>query len=88
MAGVMVVGVGVSTVIVDGRGVDLFLLSAGSPDCGRGFDRPAAGEGQDLQGPLGDGGQMGVTLFICIDVVDVVPKKAPVALQRDVENRR
>lgn len=41
------------------------------------------GEGQDLQGPLGDGGQMGETLFVCTEVVDVVPKKASVALQRD-----
>lgn len=42
------------------------------------------GEGQDLQGPLGDGGQMGGTLFVCIEVVDVVPKKASVALQNRI----
>lgn len=41
------------------------------------------GEGQDLQGPLGGGGRMGEALFVCIEVVDVVPEKASVALQRD-----
>lgn len=69
-------------VVVDGR-VHLPLPAAGSPVRGRGFDRGAAGEGQDLEGPLGDGGQMGVALFVRTDVVDVVPKQAAVALRRD-----
>lgn len=73
--------------IVDGGGVDLALPSAASPDCGHGLDR-GMGEGQDLQGPLGDGGQMGETLFVCIEVVDVVPKKASVALQTDARTTK
>lgn len=69
--------------IVDGWGIDLSLLSAGTPLCGGGFNRGAAGERQDLQGPLGDGGQMGVALFIRTSMVHVIPKKASVALQGD-----
>ena len=67
--------------IVDGWGLQLTVLSA--PVCGRGVECGAAGQGHDLQGPLGDGGQMGVALFIRTDEVRVVPKKASVALQGD-----
>lgn len=69
--------------VVDGWGVHPSLLSAGTPFCGGGFNRSAAGERQDLQGPLGDGGRVGIALFIHTDVVHVIPKQASVALQGD-----
>lgn len=44
--------------------------------------RDPAEEGQDLQGALGDGGQLGAALLVAAaDVVDVVAEEAAVALQ-------
>lgn len=49
------------------------------------FGRDPADEGQDLQGALGDGGQLGAALLVAGDVVDVVAEEAAVALQRQRE---
>lgn len=46
------------------------------------FGRDPTEEGQDLQGALGDGGQLGAALLVAGDVVDVVAEEAAVALQR------
>lgn len=44
--------------------------------------RDPADEGQDLQGALGDGGQLGAALLVAAaDVVDVVAEEAAVVLQ-------
>lgn len=52
-----------------------------------GFSGGSAGEGQDLQGPLRDGGRVGRALLIPTDVVDVVPKKTAITLPRHTRNK-
>lgn len=49
------------------------------------FGWDSAEKGQDLQGALGDGGQLGEALLVAGDVVDVVAEEAAVALQRQRE---
>lgn len=57
-----------------------------SPLCLAWVGRDPAKEGQDLQGALCDGGQLGAALLVAAaDVVDVVAEEAAVALQRERE---
>lgn len=79
-------------IVLDGGGVHLSLASpvdiAGSPvGLGR-LNRGPAAEGQDLEGPLGDRGQVGVALLVAADVVDVVTEETAITLRRDIRNRR
>lgn len=56
---------------------------AGSPvGLGR-LNRGPAAEGQDLEGPLGDGGQVGVALLVATDVVDMVTEETAITLRRN-----
>lgn len=63
------------------------VVIPGSPVCLCGFNGRTAGEGQDLQWPLGDSGQVGVAL-IRTDMVNMVSKKTPIALQRNTRNQQ
>lgn len=62
------------------------VIIPGSPVCLCGFNWGTAGEGQDLQWPLGDSGQVRVAL-IRTDMVNVVSKKTTIALQREARNQ-
>lgn len=78
-------------IVLDGRGVQLslsflVLANAGFPASLGGFHRGAAGGGQDLQGPLGDGGLLGGALLFTTDMVHMVSKKATVSLQGHTRN--
>lgn len=79
-------------IVLNGGGAHLSLAPsvdvAGSPvGLGR-LSRGPAAEGQDLQGPLGDRGQVGVALLVATDVVDMVTEEAAVTLWRDKDGWR
>lgn len=79
-------------IVLNGGGVHLSLSSSvditGSPVSLGQLNRGPAAEGQDLEGPLGDRGQVGVALLVATDVVDVVTEETSITLRRDIRNQR
>lgn len=79
-------------IVLNGGGVHLSLVPsvniAGSPVGLGQLNRGPAAEGQDLEGPLGDRGQVGVALLVATDMVDMVTEETPITLRRDIRNQQ